>query len=308
MTDTGRDIVRPLPFSDRPRLTFSADAIAVQVAPVEPDGVPRLVVEGWGADNLDIAVDARDDQVRVRVSHRRTMRLYGGDGYIVRLFVPRTVHAAIESSAGAIDIADLGPCNLEVEADAGRIRLRRVYGRLTLSSDAGTIRGEDVGGHFGVETDTGKVELHITGIEPGEHYVRTDIGAIHIEIARGLPVQVEARAAIGTVRNRYPSSPAASARLRVSTEVGAIRVQESDRSPVISVEDARAEPVVRIPVTPRTAAAAPPDVDGGESIPSSDDAAPAGAASELERVLRMVERGEMSAHEANEVLRTLDRR
>src|SRR5262249_17369171 len=98
--------------------------------------------------------------------------------------------------------------------------------RLKLAADAGSIRGHDVAGRIWAETQAGSIRLEITGLEPGEHRVRASMGQVRVDLAPGLEVRVESRASMGSSRVSYPSHQNASAWLRLSTEMGAIRVGE----------------------------------------------------------------------------------
>jgi hypothetical protein len=86
---------------------------------------------------------------------------------------------------------------------------------------------------------------------------------------------------MGSVRNSFPSRPAASAKLILSTEMGSVRVDEGAFRQVSSA-----------PSSPR---------------PSEQTTPPKRTDPELERILKMVEAGELSAQDADELLRAMGR-
>lgn len=275
-----------LRFGAQPSLEFKADAIAVEVAPVGQGEQPRLEIYGVDVSDLDVRVREKEDHVDVELTWRRGFFPWTGpwDARAV-LHVPPALRAEVETDAGAISMRDLADCDIRLKAKAGRIGLEDVHGRLRISTDAGQVTGRRIGGWIDVRTHAGAVTLEIDRLAPGEHEVRTDVGAIRIDLARGLPVRVDTQTTIGSARSDYPTQAAPAAILRVRTEVGSIRVEEAAPS-------AAPEP-----------AAAPATVQPAPTLPSEPSAAVAGRDGELRRILDMVERGELSAGAADEMLR-----
>lgn len=283
----------PLPFGERPVLEVDADALPVLLQPTAPGEAPSLEVVGYHVDRAEVEIAPDGNAVRARVRpSRRTFGLFWGVALRVVAHVPREVSARVRSDAGSIDARGLGPCQLDLRTGAGRIGLHEVHGRLRLSTDAGQVTGEDVGGSLEVRTDAGQVTLDVRHLDPGEHHVHTDVGAVSLTLRPGLDVQVEARAAVGSVRNEYPSRAGAAAVLRVSTEVGSVRVRQG--------------------VGPSTSAwERPPEQAHGPTEPSPPPPRPPGEPGrsidpEVERILKMVEAGELTAREADELLRALN--
>jgi DUF4097 and DUF4098 domain-containing protein YvlB len=198
------------------------------------------------------------------------------------------VHASVQTNAGSVSVRDLDGCQLGIKANAGKIDLVRVYGLLHLSADAGSVTGREVGGYFDVETHAGSVRLDILDLQPGEHRIRATMGSVRVELARGLDVCVETRTSLGSVRNQVASRSSAAAKLIVWTEMGSIRVEETSAS-----ADPRRRP------SPPTASA-PPEPPENRPGPSREDP-------ELERILKMVESGNLSAQEADDLLRAMGR-
>src|SRR6202035_611689 len=104
-------------------------------------------------------------------------------------------------------------------------------GLVHLSANAGSVIGREVGGYFDVETQAGSVRLDISDLQPGEHHVRATMGEVRLELARGLDVCIETHTRMGSVRNTFPSRPAAAAKLMLSTEMGSVGVDEGASRP-----------------------------------------------------------------------------
>jgi hypothetical protein len=100
-----------------------------------------------------------------------------------------------------------------------------------------------------------------------------------------MDVYVEAHTSLGSVRNRYPSRQSAPAKLVLSTEIGSVRVDEGS-----SKSAWRPTPPPASPVRPEPPLVKPPREDP-----------------EMDRILKMVEAGELSAQDADELLRAMGR-
>lgn len=227
-------------------------------------------------------------------------------------------HLKLHSDAGRIEASDLGPGDFEMTSSAGRISVRNARGRLRLSSNAGRIDGERLAGSIDVQSDMGTVRLGITWLDPGEHRVRSRLGSIRVELARGLDARVEGRASLGSVRIQYPSRPNAAAVLNCTADAGSIRVHEGDwapeppapespsTAPAISLLPTQEPPPAPVTPTPDSPCA---DADAVPSEAGSAEAAPkdsSTAGTETERILKMVASGEISPQDADELLKALE--
>jgi hypothetical protein len=219
--------------------------------------------------------------VRVALDPHRSFNWFGGWECRAILYVPRDVRAAVQTNAGTVSVRDLEGCELGIKANAGKIELTDVYGLLHLSADAGSVTGRGLGGYFDVETQAGSVRLEILDLQPGEHRIRATMGSVRLDLARGLEVCIETRSNLGSVRNRYPTRASAPARLFLSTEMGSIRVDEGMFE--------RAHPQSSEPAPSPAVRPEPPEDP------------------ELERILKMVESGSLSAQDADELLRAMGR-
>ena len=280
---TGNGNTWELPFGSPAELELHSEWGSLSLLPVEPGRQPRLELSSGSIDAVDVHVDKLGQVVRVALDPHRSFHWFGNWECRAALYVPRDIHAAVQTNAGSISVRDLEGCELGVKANAGKIDLVRVYGLMHLSADAGSVTGREVGGYFDVETQAGSVHLEIVDLQPGEHRVRATMGSLRVEIARGLDVCVETHTTLGSVRNQIPSRSSAPAKLVLATEMGSIRVEETSSS-------ARAWRRPN-PSTPSE----PPEPP--RPSPREDP--------ELERILKMVESGNLSAQEADELLRAM---
>jgi hypothetical protein len=272
-----------LPFGSPAELQLLSEWGSLTLLPVEAGGQPRLELTRGSAEHVDVNVERHADVVRVSLDPRRSLSWFGGWECRATLYVPPDVHAAVQTSAGSVTARDLHACQLGIKASAGKIHLERVYGVLHLAAEAGSIHGDDVGGMLEVQTQAGSVRLSIGSLQPGEHRIRGSVGSVRLEIARDLKVCIETHSSFGSLRTSYPSDPTSAVRLLVSTEMGSVRIDEAPFG-------ARPSPPVSSAPTSQHTATPPRQADA-----------------ELERVLAMVESGELSARDADELLRAMGR-
>jgi hypothetical protein len=274
-------------------LELQAEFGNLSLVPVEAGQTPRLELTRNTGDNVEVFVEKVGDVVRVRLDPRPAFNWFNGWDSRAMLHLPRDVRAAVQTNAGSITVRGLEGCELGIKANAGKIDLTDVYGLLHLGADAGSITGRGLGGFFDVETHAGSVRLEILDLQPGEHRIRATMGSVRLELARGMDVCVDAHTAMGSVRNAYPVNPDAPARLVLAADMGSVRIQEGsvyrpDRRPTATTE-----------TSTQSAETAQAQADG-EPKPRSEDP-------ELERILKMVEAGELSARDADELLRAMGR-
>jgi hypothetical protein len=279
-----------LPFGQPPELELHAEWGNLRLMAVENGGTPRLELSRSSAEHMAVRVEKVGATVRVMVEPKRNFSWFGNWEARATLYLPPDVRASVQTNAGSVAAEDLVGCELGIKANAGKIDLRNIYGLMHLSADAGSVTGRDVGGYFDVETQAGSVRLDIVDLQPGEHRIRAAMGAVRLELARGMDVCIETHTSLGSVRNNFPSRQTAPARLLLSTEMGSLRVEEgSARRPVWRPGPSSYAP--DRPTEPR-----PPE-----------QAAAAHEDPELERILKMVEAGELSAHDADELLKAMGR-
>jgi SHOCT-like protein len=287
-----------LPFGQPAKLELQTEWGTLALVPVEPGQTPRLELTPGSSEHIAVHVGKVGDTVRVALDPQRSFSWFGSWECGATLYVPRDVHAHVQTNAGSVSVRDLEDCELGIKASAGKIDLVKVHGLVHLSADAGSVTGRDVGGYFDVETHAGSIRLEISDLRPGEHRIRASMGSVRIELARGIDVSVETRTSLGSVRNRFPSRHSAAAKLLLSTEMGSLRVDEGSSTfrpagrstaPYAPFQPERPErPEQPEPATPTTPK--PPREDP-----------------ELDRILKMVEAGELSANDADELLRAMGR-
>ena len=282
------DTTWELPFSDPPRLELHAEFGTLVLQPVEDGGVPRIELGRHSIDRIVVHVEKVGDTVRVALEPQRNFAWFGNWEAKATLYVPRDVHAAVQTNAGSVTVEDLVNCELGIMANAGKIDLRNVYGLMHLAADAGSVTGREVGGFFDVETQAGSVRLEILDLQPGEHRFRAAMGSVRLEVAQGMDLSIETHSSLGSIRNSYPSRQGATTKLLLSTEMGSVRIDQSSSRRIPS----RPTPPGYAPERP-TSPAAP----GGQRREDP----------ELERILKMVEDGAISAHDADELLKAMGR-
>ena len=277
-----------LPFGQPAQLELHTDFGNLALLPTRPGENPRVELTHNAIDNVAVHIDKLGDVVRVALDPMRSFNWFGG-GWDIRavVYVPRDVRASIQTSAGSINVRDLEGCELGVKASAGKIDLVNVYGLMHLAADAGSITGRQVGGHFDVEAHAGSIRLEITDLQPGEHRMRATAGSVRVELAQGMDISIETHTTLGSVRQNYPVRPGAPTRLVLSSEMGSVRVEQA----------AFSRP------TPRPSPEAPTTERNDRSEPTAQPPVDP----ELERVLKMVESGELSAREADELLQAMGR-
>jgi hypothetical protein len=278
-----------LPFGQRAELELHTEWGTLALVPVEPGQTPHLELTQGSSEHIGVHVEKVGETVRVALDPQRSFNWFSGWECKATVYVPRDIRAHIQTNAGSVSVRDLEGCELGIKANAGKIDLVKVQGLIHLSADAGSVTGRDVGGFFDVETHAGSVRMEISDLQPGEHRIRASMGSVKVELARGLDVSVETRTSLGSVRNSYPPYPSATAKLVLSTEMGSVRVDEcSTPRRVPTSADGPAQPEYSEPPTSTTGK--PPREDP-----------------ELERILKMVEAGSLSAHDADELLRAMGR-
>src|SRR5439155_10587698 len=139
------------------------------LVPVEPGQAPRIELTKGSTENIAVHVDKFGDTVRVALDPHHSFNWFGGWECRATVYVPRGVHAHIQTNAGSVSVRDLEDCELGIKANAGKIDLVKVHGLIHLSADAGSVTGRDVGGFFDIETQAGSVRLEILDLQPGEH-------------------------------------------------------------------------------------------------------------------------------------------
>jgi len=281
-----------LAFGQPAELELQTEWGTLALVPVEPGQTPRLELTHGSIEHIAVHVEKVGETVRVALDPQRSFNWFSGWECRATVYVPRDVHAHVQTNAGSVSVRDLEDCELGIKANAGKIDLVKVYGLIHLSADAGSVTGRDVGGYFDVETHAGSVRLEISDLQPGEHRIRASMGSVRVELARGLEVAVETRTSLGSVRNGYRSHQSAPAKLLLSTEMGSVRVDEcstprrAERSAGTPFRSERSDR----PEAPTATTGKPPREDP-----------------ELDRILKMVEAGALSAHDADELLRAMGR-
>jgi len=278
-----------LPFDQPAVLELRTEYGSLALLPIEAGQTPHLELSRGTADSVEVRIDKSDGVVRVELGRAEPMGWFGNWECRATLYVPLDVRAALQTNAGSISVRNLEGCELGIKASAGKIDLVDVYGLMHLAADAGSITGRGLGGLFDVEAQAGSVRMEILDLRPGEHRFRATMGSVRLELGRGMDVCIETHSSLGSVRNSYPVRADAPARLVLSTEMGSVRVDEA------SSQRATPRPRSSVDAWARTEAS------------KADAPSPPREDPELTRILKMVEAGELSAKDADELLRAMGR-
>jgi hypothetical protein len=300
----GERMRRDLPLAEHPFLDLETDFALVLVGPTT--GAPHVELVGE-APLPELVVEGENGTTRIRASgmgrgfdeRLRRGRFWEGSFWDRRrwkkhfqvqlvMHVPKDLRARFRPSAAYVHVERLSGCELDIHADAGALALEDVSGRLVLATEAGRIDGTGLSGSISASTSAGAIRLEILDLEPGRHKVRTSMGAAIIELARGLPVQIDTRTAMGSSRVDAVSTRGASAVLDIEAELGAIRVMASRHEWAQPLETRSASaPGGRTPY--RSPAGTPS---------SPDDEA-------VEKILARVADGSLSPGDARELLHSM---
>jgi hypothetical protein len=293
----------PLPLAEHDLLDLKADALPLTLLPIEPGQSPRLVADGPDAQRVVVSTDRAGDELRVHVEQDGLWTWFSRWDLRVLVYLPRDLRARVRTDAGTIDVRGLGRCDLELKTnagaltlvdlqgrlvaktnagnvdamrlgpidadlrtDAGRIGLCEARGRFALHTNAGPITVARLEGAVDAHTNMGSIKVDAQQLTPGVHTLKTEAGSIQVSLAPEVRVQLRTRTAMGAVHSAVTSVPDAPAVLELHTNVGSIRVDTSPSAP------------------------APP---------------PPPPNPEVERILKLVESGELSARDADELLRAL---
>lgn len=214
--------VTPLPLSDKPSIELNTDALDLELIALQPGETPSLETRGGRV------VTARLDGEVTRIDVASSWSSFFELPRRITLKVPAHVRARISNDAGRIDVTGLAGCDLELASHAGSLMLDNVRGRLVLSVASGTIKGAHLGGTLDVRSSAGAVRLQVDALDSGAHLVRTGMGSVKLELAKGIAVRIETSTTVGSARSTYPSTADAPAVLRLEADLGSVSVREGD--------------------------------------------------------------------------------
>lgn len=320
-----------LPFTATPRLELRFASAALRMEGTLAGEAPSLTLEGGSRDAPLPRVVLEGDTVRVDAAPGEGAVSAppfwtGGVRGVLRLRVPQNLQARIRIDFGRVHVEGLNGCDLEVVAGAGAISLHRVQGRLRVHSHAGAISGTNIGGTLDIRTNAGSVKLIVTALAEGPHRVHSSMGAVKLFLQPGLDVRIEADTNMGSVRTRYPSRADAPTVLMLHADLGSVKVATADPNDKFDDDPGRgweeAEP--RHPLENALSWAArfaarwgegfapprpPPFAPGVTTDYAPPPPAPPARVSdeELRRVLALVEAGKITAQDAEQLLKAMER-
>ncbi|MBD2871918.1 DUF4097 family beta strand repeat-containing protein [Paenibacillus arenilitoris] len=126
----------------------------------------------------------------------------------------------IESSFGIVAASDLNSDKLDIQVDAGTIRLNQVTGEMTLKTNAGDIEveGLKLERDLSASADVGEIRIRLDEApEAAEIDLRTDVGEATAELSDIDYSKNAANEKVGTIGSK-------GARIEAHTSVGAVRV------------------------------------------------------------------------------------
>jgi hypothetical protein len=287
----------PLPLSDRPTVVLNANALDLELLPLEPGEAPSLEVSGGREALKGISIEREGDATRIELPG-----FWSGFELPSRLTlkVPQHVRARIANDAGRIRVEGLAGCDLDLVSQMGSITLEDVRGRLKLQVDSGSIKGDHLAGTFDVRSTAGSVKLRVDALDEGTHVVRTTMGSVKVELAKGQAVKIETRTSLGTTRTRYPSTEDAKRVLKLEADLGSVKVSEVD-----GVEDERHGDWPDWRRTWNDVASAVAATFNAPAGPVAPTPPKADVSAEVRKVLEMVSQGVVSVDDAERLIRAM---
>jgi hypothetical protein len=322
MSSSNEPSVHPLPFADVPQLELFAEMASVDLVRLEPGASPRL--ECPPDSPLTPTIERQGDKVVVHLGFKDTS-FFAFWGFRFRkgthavLYLPDELIATAHTEMGRVHAENLNVNSLELSTSAGAVILRNVKGKLKLTSQAGKIAGTGLAGSFEAETQAGSIALQVDALAPGVHKATTQMGKVAVVLASGIDVRIDAHTEVGKTRVDYPSKDDAPAVLKLSTQMGAVRVYESGREPPdrdslheIHEQHRRRHGHGRHPRHHGWPVDFNVDVDlgnwgfrGQSWTPNQESAPRAPAGPELRKVLDLVAEGKLSAQDAEDLLKAM---
>ena len=233
----------PLPWGQNAELEFTSPAVALTLVPLAEGESPHAKA----SEDVQLEVKETGKLTRVVATPAPERFNFWRSMPRVWLYLPRDVHARVSTDAGALMAEGFSGCELQMTSSAGVLHLRDVHGKLFLRASAGAIQGSRVGGVLDVETGAGSVKLDVDRLEVGTHRIRSSMGSVRVLLAAGMDVRLEPQTTLGSVRTRYPSRPDATTVLQLETELGSVRVRESNPGRDAERDEAPRGPEMRGP-------------------------------------------------------------
>src|SRR4051794_5428790 len=101
-----------LPFEQPAVLELLAEFGNLALLPVEAGQSPYLELSRGTADNVDVHIEKVGEVVRVALEPRASFNWFGAWDCRAVLYLPRDVHAALQTNAGSVSVRNLEGCEL----------------------------------------------------------------------------------------------------------------------------------------------------------------------------------------------------
>lgn len=139
----------------------------------------------------------------------------------VKVQVPREYNVDFSTGAGNVVIGDLagqvqgvtGAGNIsigavegrvEVGSGSGNVAIKGARGRVEANTGAGNVEARDIRGEAEINTGAGNIEAYITQQPNEDSRLHTGAGNVTVYLGKGVGVNVDAEASVGSARCDYP--------------------------------------------------------------------------------------------------------
>ena len=120
--------------------------------------------KGWGADKIEIIIDAKEDHLKIETEYPR-FSWFQRARVNYELWVPEGATLRAESTSGDLYIEGQRS-DVRAQSTSGDIELTDIWGEIDVSATSGNIRSEDSKGDISARTSSGNIR--ILGVEEAE--------------------------------------------------------------------------------------------------------------------------------------------
>ena len=121
--------------------------------------------KGWGADKIEIIIDAQEDRLKIKTQYPPFSTWFQRARVNYELWVPKGATLRAESTSGELYI-DGQRSDVRAQSTSGDIELKDIWGEIDVSATSGNIRTEDSKGDISARTGSG--DIRILGVETEE--------------------------------------------------------------------------------------------------------------------------------------------
>lgn len=186
---------------------------------------------------LTIRSDSDGTVIVAPKSGRSGIRIFGfslGDDSVVdlELSVPDGLTIDVDADLGRVDLTQLQG-DVKVKADLGEVRVEEFEGELDVETDLGSIRVEAarVEGRMRLKTDLGSIRF--SGLPGEDADIESNMGSVRVALPQDRSFELVVQTGLGNVEYDLPresgrvGSGELSGRIRISTDMGSVRIEEA---------------------------------------------------------------------------------